>query len=77
MRKNSGNNLTDIPPYEDFLRELDERLYAAFDMDASGRYWAMFCFFDSKEKPLSPRELLEFDAALTQEERLLILLELC
>lgn len=68
----------DCPPFEEFLKELDDSLFKAFDDDASGRLWAMFHFFDSMpENPLTPRELLEFDASLTEEERLSIMLELC
>lgn len=62
----------------DFLREIDEALFKSFNEDASGLLWSMFFYFNSvPEKPLSPRELLEFEAALTEEERLFILLELC
>lgn len=68
----------EFPPLDGFLKEVDESLYRAFDQDASGIYWLMFEFFDSDpNNPLTPRELLEFDAALTEEERLFILLELC
>ncbi|QAY17190.1 hypothetical protein SEA_MADAMATO_72 [Streptomyces phage Madamato] len=68
----------DCPQFEDFLKELDESLYRAFDEDASGLYWLMYDFFDSDpDHPLTPRELLEFDATLTEGERLGILAQLC
>ncbi|WPJ30601.1 hypothetical protein [Streptomyces phage Psst1] len=67
----------DCPPFNEFLKELDDSLFKAFDEDASGIYWAMFHFFDSDpDNPLTPRELLEFDSTLTGGERLAILADL-
>lgn len=66
----------ELPSFEDFLKDLDERLMAEIENDATGALSAMFKFFDSDpENPLTPRELLQFWQCLTEEERLFFMLD--
>lgn len=67
-----------VPTFDDFLDDLDYRLMAEIVDDRTGALPAMYRFFDDNpEKPLSPRELLQFWAALSEEERLFFMLEFC
>ena len=68
----------DIPPFKDFLRDLDDKLMAEIENDPTGAWSAMFEFFDSdSDNPLTPRELLQFWQCLSEEERLFFMLEFC
>lgn len=68
----------EIPPLNEFILDLDYTLMKLFSNDASGILWSIFFYYDSvPEKPLSPREVLDFYASLSEEERLLYMLEFC
>uniref|UniRef100_A0AAU7GZY5 Tail assembly chaperone n=1 Tax=Streptomyces phage Scarif TaxID=3158858 RepID=A0AAU7GZY5_9CAUD len=63
-------------PFGSFLEYMDYLLMKEFSKDASGILWTLFFYFDTiPGKPLTPRELLQFWGALTEEERLFVMLE--
>lgn len=58
-----------IPGFEDFVEEIDAALMAELEADPLGIVLDIYNFFDSKEKPLNPREFLQFWVSLSDEDR--------
>lgn len=75
-KKPEDEALNDTAGFMDWLEWLD----AGLMRDAirpNETYWAAYQYFDSAPwKPLNPREFLQFWGILSEEERLMVLLEI-
>lgn len=75
-KKSEDEAVSDDGAFMDWLDEIDARLMKEA-IKPNETYWAAYQYFDSAPwKPLTPRELLQFWGILTEDERLMVLLEI-
>ena len=75
-KKPEDEALEEIDVFMDWLDYLDAELMRDA-IKPNETYWAAYQYFDSAPwKPLNPREFLQFWGILSEEERLMVLLEI-
>lgn len=75
-KKSEDEGLADTAGFMDWLDGLDDQLMRDA-IKPNATYWAAFQYFDSAPwKPLNPREFLQFWGMLSEEEKLMVLLEI-
>lgn len=75
-KKVEDESVDDGAEFMGWLEALDVRLMEEA-IKPNETYWAAFQYFDSAPwKPLNPREFLQFWGILSDEERLMVLLEI-
>ncbi|QPX71412.1 hypothetical protein SscP1EGY_14 [Streptomyces phage SscP1EGY] len=75
-KKPEDEALNDMGAFMSWLDRLDDRLMNEV-IKPNETYWSAFQYFDSVPwRPLNPREFLQFWGILTEDERLMVLLEI-
>lgn len=75
-KKSEDEALNDEDTFMDWLDYIDDQLMEEA-IKPNETYWAAYQYFDSAPwKPLNPREFLQFWGILTEDERLMVLLEI-
>lgn len=62
-----------LPTFPDMVKGIDEALMWEIDHEVTGVARTLYDFFDSPGKPINPREFLQYWLALTEEEKLILL----
>lgn len=75
-KKSEDEALNDTAGFVGWLDELDARLMREVIRPNETLFSAFFYFNTVPGKPLTPRELLQFWGILSEEERLMVLLEI-
>lgn len=63
-----------LPTYPELVKGIDAALMWEIEHEVTGVARALYDFFDSPRKPIDPREFMHYWLALTEEEKLLIML---
>lgn len=75
-KKPEDEAIDDGAGFMTWLEALDQGIMEA-TIKPNEIYWAAFQYFDSAPwKPLTPREFLQFWGILTEDDRLMVLLEI-